>query len=121
MTMTKQQLKTLQKQLQDKLSEAASPAARSGLVAEVAADPLDDAVARNALDVTISTVNCDYETRRLIRAALKRIESGEYGNCDICGEPIEPRRLQALPWAANCVRCQQQVEEELRFQDSQVA
>ena len=119
--MTKQQLTNLQRQLQDKLAEAASPGARSGLVTETTADPLDDAVARNALDVTVSTVNSDYETRRLIRAALKRIETGEYGECDNCGEPIEPRRLQVLPWAANCIGCQQQLEEERRALDSQVA
>jgi DnaK suppressor protein len=121
MAITKQQLNSLQKQLQDKLAEAASSGARSGLVTEITADPLDDAVARNALDVTVSTVNSDYETRRLIRAALKRIEIGEYGECDHCGEPIEPRRLQVLPWAANCIRCQQQVEEEREQLDSQVA
>ena len=121
MSITKQQLKALQQQLQAKLAEAASPEVRRGLVAEAAADPLDDAVARNALDVAVSTVNCDYATRRAIKAALERIQHGEYGHCDRCGDPIEPRRLQALPWAANCVSCQQEVEEELRHETSQVA
>lgn len=121
MSITKQQLKALQQQLQAKLSEATSPEVRQGLKAEAAADPLDDAVARNALDVAVSTVNSDYATRRAIKAALERIQSGEYGFCDRCGEPMNPRRLQALPWAANCVACQQEVEEELRQQESQVA
>ena len=119
--LTKQQLSSLQQQLQAKLSEAASPNVRSGLVAEAAADPLDDAVARNALDVAVSTVNCDYETRRQIKAALERIENGEYGECQSCGEQIEPRRLNALPWAANCVQCQQRLEEEMRYETEQVA
>jgi DnaK suppressor protein len=118
-SITKQQLKALQQQLQSKLAEAASPEVRKGLVAEAAADPLDDAVARNALDVAVSTVNSDYATRRAIKAALERMQSGEYGHCDRCGEPIESRRLQALPWAANCVACQQEVEDELRFQPTQ--
>jgi len=121
MSMTKQQLRALQEQLRARLAEAASPDVRKGLVAENAADPLDDAVARNALDVAVSTVNCDFVTRRAIKAALERIQNGEYGHCDRCGEPIEPRRLQALPWAANCVACQQEVEEELRYQSTQVA
>jgi DnaK suppressor protein len=121
MSITKQQLKALQKELQARLAEAASPEVRNGLVTETAADPLDDAVARNALDVAVSTVNCDYATRRAIKAALERMEQGDYGHCDRCGEPIEPRRLQALPWAANCVACQQELEEELRYQSTQVA
>jgi DnaK suppressor protein len=122
MSITKQQLKVLQQQLQARLAEAASPEVRKGLVAENAPDPLDDAVARNALDVAISTVNSDYATRRAIKAALLRIDNGEYGECDRCGEPIEPRRLQALPWAANCVACQQEIEEELTHQEeTQVA
>ena len=121
MSITKQQLQALQQQLQEKLSEAASPEARKGLVAEAAADPLDDAMARNALDVAVTTVNCDYQTRRAIKAALERIRNGEYGLCGRCGEPMNPRRLQALPWAANCVACQQEIEEELRYESSQVA
>jgi DnaK suppressor protein len=121
MSITKQQLKALQQQLHAKLSEAASPEARQGLRAEAAPDPLDDAVARNALDVAVTTVNCDYATRRAIKAALERIENGEFGQCDRCGEPMNPRRLEALPWALNCVTCQQEVEEELRHEASQVA
>jgi RNA polymerase-binding transcription factor DksA len=34
-----------------------------------------------------------------IDAALKRIDEGTYGACEISGEPIEFERLQALPWA----------------------
>jgi DnaK suppressor protein len=121
MSITKQQLKALQQQLHAKLAESRSPEARQGLKAEAAADPLDDAVARNALDIVVTTVNSDFATRRAIKAALERIASGEYGHCDRCGEPMNPRRLEALPWAANCVTCQQEVEEELRFESSQVA
>jgi RNA polymerase-binding transcription factor DksA len=31
--------------------------------------------------------------------ALRRIERGTYGICEISGEPIEEKRLQAIPWA----------------------
>jgi DnaK suppressor protein len=40
-----------------------------------------------------------------IEAALKRISEGTYGICAKCGEPIDPRRLKALPTAATCVAC----------------
>jgi RNA polymerase-binding transcription factor DksA len=40
-----------------------------------------------------------------IEAALKRISDGTYGTCAKCGEPIDPRRLKALPAAATCIAC----------------
>src|SRR5215813_10401521 len=40
-----------------------------------------------------------------IEAALKRISEGTYGTCAKCGEPIDPRRLKALPTAATCISC----------------
>ena len=42
---------------------------------------------------------------RQIEAALKRIFEGTYGTCAKCGEPIDPRRLKALPTAATCISC----------------
>jgi RNA polymerase-binding transcription factor DksA len=40
---------------------------------------------------------------RAIRAALQRIEDGSYGQCGTCGEPIDPRRLEALLYATQCL------------------
>ena len=40
-----------------------------------------------------------------IEAAIKRISEGTYGTCAKCGEPIDPRRLKALPTAAMCISC----------------
>lgn len=37
--------------------------------------------------------------------ALARIESGDYGTCEECGERIPLERLRALPAAARCVTC----------------
>lgn len=45
-----------------------------------------------------------------IRAAIARIDAGTYGTCTGCGEPVAPGRLQALPWAADCISCAQQAE-----------
>lgn len=33
-----------------------------------------------------------------VEAALKRIEAGTYGICEVTGEPISPERLRAIPW-----------------------
>lgn len=40
-----------------------------------------------------------------IRAALKRIDDGTYGECATCGEPIGEKRLKAIPYATQCINC----------------
>ena len=42
-----------------------------------------------------------------VEAALGRLDAGIYGTCLACGNPINPARLEALPWAALDVECQQ--------------
>lgn len=37
--------------------------------------------------------------------ALERLERGDYGRCEGCGEPIPAERLEARPAASTCVRC----------------
>jgi DnaK suppressor protein len=40
-----------------------------------------------------------------IEAALQRLETGRYGICERCGQPIGEERLAARPAAATCIRC----------------
>lgn len=42
---------------------------------------------------------------RMIDAALKRIEAGEYGDCVRCGSEIDPERLNLLPATPFCADC----------------
>jgi RNA polymerase-binding transcription factor len=37
--------------------------------------------------------------------ALGKLDDGTYATCDACGDPIEPERLEAIPWATRCVAC----------------
>ncbi len=46
----------------------------------------------------------DHELRR-IAAALRRLDDGEYGDCDECGEAIARARLLVDPAASLCVAC----------------
>lgn len=50
---------------------------------------------------------------RLIEAALNRIADGSFGRCVGCGDQIQDRRLQALPWTQFCLQCQGALEEEI--------
>jgi len=49
-----------------------------------------------------------------IDEALGRMEAGLYGICAACGEPIDPARLDALPYALRCAPCEAAVEERRR-------
>lgn len=40
-----------------------------------------------------------------VERALEKLDEGTYGDCDSCGRGIEPDRLEAISWAALCVRC----------------
>jgi DnaK suppressor protein len=40
-----------------------------------------------------------------INRALERLDAGVYGNCTNCEEPIDPKRLEVLPYAELCVAC----------------
>jgi RNA polymerase-binding protein DksA len=45
-----------------------------------------------------------------IDAALQRIENGTYGICRTCGQPIDPERLEALPWTTQDIDCKRREE-----------
>ena len=42
-------------------------------------------------------------TRADVARALDKLDEGTYGACDVCAQPIAPRRLEVLPWAVLCV------------------
>jgi DnaK suppressor protein len=45
-----------------------------------------------------------------VDAALKRISEGTFGNCLNCGQEINPKRLEALPWVRYCITCQELID-----------
>jgi DnaK suppressor protein len=51
----------------------------------------------------------------LIKEALDAIESGDYGICAECGEPINEKRLLLMPFTLFCVRCQSEIERQARM------
>jgi len=44
-----------------------------------------------------------------VEHALHKFEEGTYGLCDVCGKPIDPARLEALPQASLCLSCKTQM------------
>jgi DnaK suppressor protein len=54
----------------------------------------------------------DFARLRFIKEALNALERGEYGECSRCGNGINEKRLEAVPWATTCIRCQEEAEAE---------
>jgi DnaK suppressor protein len=48
----------------------------------------------------------DRQILQMIDEALGRIDEETYGRCIHCDDPINPRRLEAVPWAGYCIQCQ---------------
>ena len=47
-----------------------------------------------------------------IEEALKKIEEGRYGICEMCDEPISEERLKIKPYAKYCIICREIIEKE---------
>jgi DnaK suppressor protein len=61
-------------------------------------------------EITLGLLGNEEEVLQQIDAALERIENGSYGKCEECGRLIAKARLDAIPYAALCVRCASQQE-----------
>ena len=49
-----------------------------------------------------------------IDEALRKIDEGRFGICDICTKPISQKRLLALPYTRFCIKCQSEEEKKRR-------
>jgi DnaK suppressor protein len=65
-------------------------------------------------ELTLRLLGSEEDTLNQIEAAIKRIEDGSYGRCEVCGEKIPESRLNAIPYAVQCVRCASHQEERHR-------
>lgn len=63
-------------------------------------------------DFALSLLSSDQDAIYEIDEALKRIERGSYGVCELTGKPIPKARLDAIPWARFTVEAQAQLERE---------
>jgi DnaK suppressor protein len=67
-------------------------------------------------DFALSLLSQEQDSLYEIDEALKRIETGEYGVCEMSGKPIPHARLEALPFTRYTVECQAELEKRNRFQ-----
>jgi DnaK suppressor protein len=79
-------------------------------VAEPEPDAVDQASSVYEKESSLQRSNQEQALLRMIEVALSRIREGGFGECSTCGEEIEGKRRQAVPWAPNCLQCQEDLE-----------
>ncbi len=106
--MTKSELEKYRTALEAKQAEiGASLRNRGDIVIEKAADAIDEVQLAGERDLAIRNLDRESVLLRKVKAALARIEDGSFGTCIHCEEEIGPKRLNAVPWAPFCIRCQE--------------
>ena len=80
------------------------------LRAQASGDVVDAAL--DSVQDEISSQLAEVESRELARIeyALDRMRGGQYGVCEGCGTNIPMMRLNALPYATYCIKCQREAE-----------
>jgi len=106
--MTKNELNKYKTLLEAKQAELAGGLRnREGIAIEKTADALDEVQLAGERELAIRNLDRESIMLRNVRAALSRIADGSYGVCLHCDEDISPKRLNAVPWTAYCIRCQE--------------
>jgi DnaK suppressor protein len=76
-------------------------------------DLADKAANSYTKEFLFGMTNTDRTILNMIDEALKRIRTNEYGSCLTCQEEMQQKRLEAVPWAKNCISCQEKIEQGL--------
>lgn len=106
--MSKSELEKFRRTLEAKKAEiAASLSNRDQIAIEKAADAIDEVQLAGERELAIRNLDRESILFRQVRGALARIADGSYGTCMHCDEEINPKRLNAVPWTAFCIRCQE--------------
>lgn len=96
----KERLLAREQELQDIITRLVSEARESNS-AEVE-DPIDRVISSEGKAAAFGVSTAESRQLQQVRAALQRIDQGDYGVCIDCGRPIEPARLEAVPWTPYC-------------------
>ena len=109
--------KKLVKQRRDLLSEAENTLTNKiSSEKESFPDPTDQAVAELDNNFVLRLRGREQKLLKKIDEAIARIDSGEYGVCESCGEQISLKRLEARPVTTLCIECKTRQEEEEKLQ-----
>jgi DnaK suppressor protein len=113
--MDKKSLESYRKKLQEKRRELTQAYIRDKNYGRESDDGgtqdlADKASTSYTKEFLYSLSNSERSILQLVERALARIKEGEFGVCEECGEPIQKKRLDAVPWARLCLRCQEAMD-----------
>ncbi len=83
---------------------------REGIEIEKSPDALDEVQRASERELAIRTLDRESSLLRNVRAALQRIDRGQFGVCMHCEEDISVKRMNAVPWTPYCIECQEQFD-----------
>jgi DnaK suppressor protein len=113
--MDKKKLETFKKRLEERqvsLRKTVSRTEEDGRIADqdTAQDIADRAASSYTKEFLFSQSNNDRQLLAMVENALQRIRDGAFGECVSCGNEINPKRLEAVPWTRYCIECQEKLE-----------
>jgi DnaK suppressor protein len=116
--MDKKKLESFKKRLEERqlaLRKMVSRTEEDGRVADqdTAQDIADRAASSYTKEFLFSQSNNDRQLLAMVETALQRIREGEFGACVNCGNEINAKRLEAVPWTRYCIECQEKLEKGL--------
>ena len=116
--MEKKKLEVFKKRLEDRQRElryAMNRTAQDGRDADLesAQDIADRAANSYNKEFLFSQSNNERQLLQMVDSALSRIREGSFGQCISCGEEINSKRLEAVPWTRHCIECQEKLEQGL--------
>lgn len=74
---------------------------------ESAQDMADRATSAYTKEFAYSLSENDRKILLLIDEAMGRLDAGTYGTCVHCAQPVQEKRIEAVPWARHCLDCQE--------------
>lgn len=116
--MDKKKLEGFKKRLEERqlaLRKMVSRTEEDGRIADqdTAQDIADRAASSYTKEFLFSQSNNDRQLLAMVETALQRIREGEFGECVNCGNEINAKRLEAVPWTRYCIECQEKLEKGL--------
>ncbi len=109
-----EQFKTLLEERQRTLRHSVNRTEEDGREAannDIAQDIADRASSSYQKEFLFHRSNNERQMLQMVEGALARIREGNFGECISCGNEIEARRLDAVPWARHCRACQEKLEQ----------
>src|SRR5438105_12741777 len=116
--MDKKKLDSFRKRLEERqqaLRRTVSRTEEDGRVADqdTAQDIADRAASSYTKEFLFSQSNNERQLLQMVETALQRIREGTFGECVNCGNEINAKRLEAVPWTRYCIACQEKMEQGL--------